>query len=816
MASTSVRRAASFLARAARRRSAAGGRHAASVLAFERLDARSMLAGVVGAVEPKPGPPYEVIDASQMSLVITFSTPNVVAGQHVGYRSHAPGDATRSYWMTYGLNPNTLSVEQKEFQYLETSQFLVTSPSANNRYDFTVSASQNVNKSVWTGFVILGANTKDKPQFKPWGASVNRLVTAEDPGQYTIVPCSMKDGRLVADATQSYSLFLSVREGAQMHNARLLEQANDLLASIVQQERDAGYPLNDNPRIEAQKAVVEAIESADPYVLTQNITLEDCKGATALEADANFAKVAGKQSDSHLNRPQYFADVDNENKLSFKGTLCNVDAATGVNLFLGRQTTLYVPLTNGMSTYSGTMYTKNQDGTFQYGGKTWTYKEALKQVLENLKTERPTTWKYASQQTQDLIKQIDHGGGVCFYGTSGAIAYKSLSWSYEINSRVDIGGYGRIDGGRFADQSRFVESSGTAVPWTYYKLSEVLDNLEFWVGSGLLDVASGWNLNNKAPGNFAIDVWGLTVSQGAARGKGSVDLNTPWNSFSTGKGEPQPQAALNNAPVNVLDLKVVGNWLDAADGPEVMGEHSRLTGVYIHAADDSIKAAVSDLAMKEITVLQGNVGGVVDFGSYGYSRVDTVTGTVHDMSLRDIRVHRVTQTTGGYDESKGENGKGTYSTAGNPLQLNGLFTTRNSAFNPTTNGGYGGSIENVVLNGFGVADLGGDYARSSGLKGPNTFYRAYALGFIPNSYFGSTAEAKHIATAFSNWSFQFPEYVKNNLQAWGLVVATKHNSLNMNTNTDPSNFYNFGMQSKTQGKKFGSFTNVSWVDSNTL
>jgi hypothetical protein len=115
-----------------------------------------------------------------------------------------------------------------------------------------------------------------------------------------------------------------------------------------------------------------------------------------------------------------------------------------------------------------------------------------------------------------------------------------------------------------------------------------------------------------------------------------------------------------------------------------------------------------------------------------------------------------------------------------------------------------------------VADLGGDYARSAGLKGPNTFYRAYALGFIPNSYFGSTAEAKHIATAFSNWSFQFPEYVKNNLQAWGLVVATKHNSLNMNTNTDPSNFYNFGMQSQTQGKKFGSFTNVSWVDSNTL
>jgi hypothetical protein len=69
---------------------------------------------------------------------------------------------------------------------------------------------------------------------------------------------------------------------------------------------------------------------------------------------------------------------------------------------------------------------------------------------------------------------------------------------------------------------------------------------------------------------------------------------------------------------------------------------------------------------------------------------------------------------------------------------------------------------------------------------------------------------RHTATAFSNWSFLFPQYVKNYLQAWGLVVGTgAHNSLTMNSNTDPSNYYNFGMQSQTQGKKFGSFTNIS-------
>lgn len=811
MATPSALRAARLFKRPARGRSTAVERLARDVLAFERLDARSMLAVVVNAAAADPIPPHEVTNKSEMRLAITFVTPNVVAGQQVGYDA---GTSTSSDWKTYGLDTN-LNVKEVEFHYLETSQFLVTSPTDDNVYKFKVDVTQNVDTRVWTGFVMLGQNIDQAPAYKAWGTEVKRSVTAEDPGQYTIVPCYLSGNRLVADATQSYALFLSVREGAQMHNARLLKQANELLASIVQQERDAGYPLNDNPRIEAQKAVVEAIESADPYVLAQNITLEDCKGATASEADANFAKVAGQQSDSHLNRPQYFADEDNGKKLSFKGTLCNVDAATGVNLFLGRETTLYVPLTNGMSTYSGTMYTRQQDKTFQYDGKTWTYRQALDQVLENLKTSRPTTWRDSSQQTQGLIGKIDEGGGVCFLGTSGPIAYKSLSWSYEINSRVDVGGYGRIDGGRLAAFKSSPVNIGTADPWTYYRLSDVLDSLEVSVGGGLLDIASSWNRNNAAAGNFAIDAWGVTVSQGPARGKGSVDLNTPWNSFRRGGGDPQPDGSLNNAPVDVSDLKVVANWKSAADGPEVMGEYSRMSNVYIHAADDSIKAAVSGLTVKEVTVLQGNAGGVIDFGSYGYSRPDRATGTVHNMTLEDIRVHRVTQTTGGYDESRGEGSWGNYDKPpGKPAQLNGLFTTRNGAFNPFTYGGFGGSIENVKLQGFGVADLGGSYAERSGLKGPNTFYRAYALGFIPNSYFGSSNENNHTDTWFKNWSFQFPTYVKNYLEAWGLVVATGVNSVNQDTNTDPSNYYDFGMQSRTEGKQFGNFGSISWTEWN--
>jgi hypothetical protein len=99
--------------------------------------------------------------------------------------------------------------------------------------------------------------------------------------------------------------------------------------------------------------------------------------------------------------------------------------------------------------------------------------------------------------------------------------------------------------------------------------------------------------------------------------------------------------------VNVSDLKVVGNWIDAADGPEIMGQNSTVKSLYLHVNDDSIKVAVNGIKISDVTVLQGDVGGVVDLGSYGDNR-----GSISDAVVDGVYVHRITHTTG-YDPYNG-------------------------------------------------------------------------------------------------------------------------------------------------------------------
>jgi hypothetical protein len=103
----------------------------------------------------------------------------------------------------------------------------------------------------------------------------------------------------------------------------------------------------------------------------------------------------------------------------------------------------------------------------------------------------------------------------------------------------------------------------------------------------------------------------------------------------------------NNFKVNVSDLKVVGNWIDAADGPEIMGQNSTVKSLYLHVNDDSIKVAVNGIKISDVTVLQGDVGGVVDLGSYGYNR-----GSISGAVVNGVYVHRITHTTG-YDPYNG-------------------------------------------------------------------------------------------------------------------------------------------------------------------
>ena len=93
----------------------------------------------------------------------------------------------------------------------------------------------------------------------------------------------------------------------------------------------------------------------------------------------------------------------------------------------------------------------------------------------------------------------------------------------------------------------------------------------------------------------------------------------------------------NNKPVKVFDFKMVGNWVDAADGLEVQGDGSELTYTYLHVADDSMKVAAKKMKYKYTTILQGDVGtgGVINLGSYG-------TADSQGSKVEGVYVHRIT------------------------------------------------------------------------------------------------------------------------------------------------------------------------------
>ena len=98
-----------------------------------------------------------------------------------------------------------------------------------------------------------------------------------------------------------------------------------------------------------------------------------------------------------------------------------------------------------------------------------------------------------------------------------------------------------------------------------------------------------------------------------------------------------PEVTGQQSPVKVFDFKMVGNWVDAADGLEVQGDGSELTFTYLHVADDSMKVAAKKMKYKHTTILQGDVGtgGMINLGSYG-------TADSQGSNVEGVYVHRIT------------------------------------------------------------------------------------------------------------------------------------------------------------------------------
>merc|ERR1711939_557174 len=89
--------------------------------------------------------------------------------------------------------------------------------------------------------------------------------------------------------------------------------------------------------------------------------------------------------------------------------------------------------------------------------------------------------------------------------------------------------------------------------------------------------------------------------------------------------------------VKIFDLKAVGGWIDASDGPEIMVPNSRVDQLFLHIQDDSIKVGADNYQAYGITVWQGNAGGVVNVGNYG-----CFGSEIAYANIDGVYVHRIT------------------------------------------------------------------------------------------------------------------------------------------------------------------------------
>lgn len=266
--------------------------------------------------------------------------------------------------------------------------------------------------------------------------------------------------------------------------------------------------------------------------------------------------------------------------------------------------------------------------------------------------------------------------------------------SARTDSSLRLRGTGVLDGSRLAREVgvqlaplRVELVSGTST------FGQVLKRMEYEILSGLLELDATGTATAE---DVAIDVQGIQILSPPKRYRSSVQLNG-YNAWPAAAGVP-PGA------VRVFDVKMLGGWIDASDGPETLAAKSTFGHCLYHVAADAVKLGASSLRYIEVTLLQGNAGGVVNVGCSG-----ALPAPISDISASGFYVQRVCQFTGQADG------------------LGALVTTRNVC--------RGGSVSACTVSRMVVPFLGGvrTAPASAGeevpISGPNVYWRSAAIGF---------------------------------------------------------------------------------------
>ena len=190
--------------------------------------------------------------------------------------------------------------------------------------------------------------------------------------------------------------------------------------------------------------------------------------------------------------------------------------------------------------------------------------------------------------TSYVLYRVDGDANTCAKNPSSCNLFLIGKHAAVVTGPIVIAGSGRING--FSLLSENFDTIGG------------LPKEEYLINSGLIELSSSHGTYEVLSDNPAIDVAGITVAFSPKRDDSSVFLNNqyrPMCKISDAINKMCP-ARRNNKPVKVFDFKMVGNWVDAADGLEVQGDGSELTFTYLHVADDSMKVAAKKMKYKHI------------------------------------------------------------------------------------------------------------------------------------------------------------------------------------------------------------------------
>lgn len=239
----------------------------------------------------------------------------------------------------------------------------------------------------------------------------------------------------------------------------------------------------------------------------------------------------------------------------------------------------------------------------------------------------------------------------------------------------------------------------------------------------------------------AIDVSDITVAWGAYRGIGAVTLNSASMPFL-----PTYPITANNTKVNMFNVKQAGAWVDQADGPEIMGNDSKVSFSYIHSGDDAVKISAPGVTYDQSTVLHGSAGGAVNIGSYGYNR--TVTGS----SIKGLYIHRIT--------NKAVCDPGTPDCDSYGFDAtSGVITSRTCPRKPYGSQTATASLKDVTIDSVYIPSLTG---KPEAQDGPNSINRLFSLGIQQDIFceFNETGELQAIdpPTDFEFGNFTFTNF----------------------------------------------------------